>query len=65
MTKRSVHLWLIRVYAVVILLAMLTGALEGPGFTLVISLAAAGVPVQSFLLSRTEDGEHVQVNRPG
>jgi hypothetical protein len=65
MGKRSVHLWLIRVYAIVILLAVLTGALEGPGFTLVLSIAAAGVLVQSFLLSKTETGEHHEVNHPG
>lgn len=53
MTRRT-HLWLIRIYAAVIIVLVLTEPLEGAGFQLLTTIAAAGIVIQSFALNRLD-----------
>lgn len=53
MTRRT-HLWLIRIYAALIIVLVLTDPLEGVGFQLLTTIAAAGIVVQSFALNRPD-----------
>ncbi len=46
------RLWLIRFYALIIILVTLLNFLEGGAFKLVISIAAIAIVVQSFFLIR-------------
>ncbi len=53
MTPRT-HLWLIRIYAAVIIVLVVAEPLEGAGFQLLTTIAAAGIVIQSFALNRPD-----------
>lgn len=48
--NKNTHLWLIRLYAVIIAIVYFGGFLEGAAMNLVIALALGLIVVQSFLV---------------
>jgi len=50
--NKNFHFWLIRIYSIIILVVLFGKFLEGAAFNLLISLAAAAIIVQSFLIEK-------------
>jgi hypothetical protein len=50
--RESHHVWLIRFYAAIIIVAGPLEALQGGALKLVVTLACAGILLQSFLMRR-------------
>ncbi len=55
--KIKLNLWLIRIYAAVIIIVALFDILEGAALKLTMSIAAFGVIVQSYFIMRKNDHE--------
>jgi hypothetical protein len=56
-TSEARHLWLIRFYAAVIIVSVGLEALEGGALKLVVTLAGAGIILQSFLMRRATSAD--------
>ena len=48
--KKNIHLWLIRIYALIIVIVFFGGLLEGGALNLVIALASALILIQSLFV---------------
>lgn len=56
MDKLSLNLWMIRIYAVVVLIVVTADIFEGAAFKLVLGLASIAIIVQSFLIGKVNTG---------
>ena len=48
--NKNLNLWLIRIYAIVILIVALFDILEGAAFKLVLELSSIAIIIQSFMI---------------
>jgi hypothetical protein len=50
--KKNFHVWLLRIYSLIILIVLFGKFLEGAAFNIVIALTAIAIIVQSFLIEK-------------
>ncbi len=50
--KKNIHVWLLRLYSIIILIVLFGKFLEGTAFNIIITLAAIAIIVQSFLIEK-------------
>jgi hypothetical protein len=61
--KLNINLWLIRIYALVIIVVVFGNFLEGAAFKLVMTMAVLLIILQSFFIKRKKQQvEQTQVN---
>jgi hypothetical protein len=48
--NKKLNLWLIRIYAIIIIIVGLSNILEGAAFKIIISIASAAIIIQSFMI---------------
>jgi hypothetical protein len=48
--NKSLNLWLIRIYAIVILIVVFADIIEGAAFKLVLGIASVAIIIQSFMI---------------
>jgi hypothetical protein len=53
--KRTTSLWLIRIYAVIVALVVITDMLEGGAFKLIVTIAVALIIFQTYVLGRSNN----------